>query len=96
MSIGTSVSTGVNCEWADPTWGSKPACVDNIIQDSTIRSSKVGVYMDQGTTRTIVRRVTFIGETRAAIVDYLGVSNSYSGNDYSGLPAGAVPVSTAH
>ena len=96
MSIGTSVSTGVNCEWADPTWGSKPACVTNVIQDSTIRSSYVGVYMDQGTTGTTVRRVTFIGETRAAIVDYLGVNNSYSGNDYSGLAAGAVPVSTAH
>ena len=66
------------------------------IQDSTIRSSYVGVYMDQGTTGTTVRRVTFIGETRAAIVDYLGVNNSYSGNDYSGLAAGAVPVSTAH
>ena len=96
LSIGTSVSTGVNCEWADPTWGSRPACVDNVIQDSTIRSSYAGVFMDQGTTRTTVRRVTFIGQTKAAIVDYLGINNAYSGNDYSGIAPGAVPISYTH
>jgi hypothetical protein len=96
MSIGTGVSTGVNCEWADPTWGSRPACVDNVIQDSTIRSSYAGVFLDQGTTRTTVRRVTFIGQTKAAIVDYLGINNAYSGNDYSGIAPGAVSVSFTH
>jgi len=96
MRVGSAVSTGVNCEWADPTWGSLPACVDNIIQDSTIGSSYVGVYMDLGTTRTTVQRVTFVSQTKAAIVDYQGVNNTYSGNDYTGIAAGAVPVSYSH
>ena len=96
MSVGTNVATGVNCEWADPLTGTKPACVNDVIQDSTIASSKVGVFLDQGTTQTTVRRVVFRNQWWAAIGDYLGVNNTYYDNDYSGIDAGAVPVSTAH
>jgi hypothetical protein len=93
MNIGPSVTTGVVCEWADPGWGSRPACVDNVIQDSTIASSRVGVVLDEGTTRTTVRRVKFIGQAKSGIMDYRGINNSYSANDYTGILPGAVPVS---
>jgi len=96
MTVGTNVATGVNCEWADPLTGTQPACVDDVIQDSTIASYKAGVFLDQGTTRTTVRRVVFRNQSWAAIGDYLGINNTYYGNDYSGIDAGAVPVSTAH
>jgi hypothetical protein len=96
MRVGASVSTGVNCEWADPLTGGKPACVDNVIQDSTIASFKVGVFLDAGTTRTTVRRVTFLNQWWAAIGDYLGINNAYYDNNYSGIAAGAVAVSTGH
>jgi hypothetical protein len=96
MRVGTSVRTGVNCEWADPLTGGKAACVDNVIQDSTIASSLVGVYLDEGTTRTTVRRVKFLNQSWAAIGDYKGVDNSYYDNDFSGIDAGAVGVSLGH
>jgi hypothetical protein len=92
MRIGSNVWTGVFCEWADPLWGSKPACSDNVIQDSTIASASVGVYLDQGTTRTTVRRVKFIGTAAAAIKDHLGIDNAFYDNDYFGIAAGSVPV----
>jgi len=96
MRVGTNVVTGVNCEWADPLAGGLPACVNDVIQDSTIASSKVGVNLDQGTTQTTVRRVVFQNQSWAAIGDYQGVNNAYYGNDYSGIDAGAMTVSTAH
>lgn len=96
MRVGTSVSTGVNCEWADPLTGGKPACVDAVIQDSTIASSKVGVFLDEGTTRTTVRRVTFLNQWWAAIGDYRGINNAYYDNDYSGVDAGALAISYLH
>jgi hypothetical protein len=92
MRIGPGIKTGVVCEWADPGWGYKPACVDNVFQDSTFYSWSVGIYMDEGTTRTAVRRVTFIGQQSAAIVDYKGIGNTYIGNDYTQIAPGAVPV----
>ena len=96
LHVGTGVRTGVNCEWADPAWGGKPASVDNVIQDSLIESSYVGVYMDEGTTHTTVQNTTFRGQTGAAIDDYKGIGNSYTGNDYTGVSAGGVAISTAH
>src|SRR5207253_657287 len=77
MDIGPAVRTGVVCEWADPGWGSRPACTDNVIQDSTIASSRIGVVLDEGTTRTTVRRVKFIGQAVSGILDYRGVNNAY-------------------
>lgn len=45
-----------------------------------------------------VRTTRFSEQRRAAIRDYLGVGNGYAGtgNDYTGILPGAVPVSTDH
>jgi hypothetical protein len=96
MHIGPNVGLGVICEWADPGWGSQPACVDDIIQDSTVASTDIGVGLDQGTTRTTIRRVTFIGQRLAGIVDFAGIDNAYYDNEYSGIAPGAVPISYDH
>jgi hypothetical protein len=92
MRIGPAVLHGLVCEWADPSWGSRPGCTDDIIQDSTVMSSDVGVLLDDGTTRTTVRRVKFIGQARAAIYDPRGIGNAYYENDYSEIDASAVPI----
>jgi hypothetical protein len=96
LHVGSGVRTGVNCEWDDPSWGSKPASVDNLIENSVIQANRVGVYMDEGTTGTVVKNSTFKGESAAAIVDYKGVGNRYSGNNYSGIAKSAVAVSKSH
>ena len=94
MRIGPNVTAGVNCEWDYGT--GTPGSVDNIIQDSVIQSRVAGVNMDDGTIRTTVRRVKFIGQSWAAIGNYRGVNNAYYDLDYSGIAAGAVPVSLDH
>jgi hypothetical protein len=96
LHVGRSVRTGINCEWADPATGGKPASVDNLIEDSLIESYAKGVMFDEGTTRTTVQRTTFRNQTIAAIVDYKGIENSYTDNDYTGIAAGAVAVTTNH
>ncbi len=73
------------------SWGATYQCC--IVRDGTIESTLIGVSMDLGTARTSVTRVRFVGQGLAAIVDYGGIQNAYSDNDYSGLAAGAVPVS---
>jgi hypothetical protein len=96
MRIGPSLSYGVVCEGTDPNgaaWNGVSASIDNVIQDSTIESGQVGVLMGWATTRTTTRRVTFRSQYVAAITDYLGVNNSYYGNDYSGILPGALAVS---
>lgn len=94
--IGSGVRTGFNCEWADPAWQGKPGSVDNVIEDGVIESSRAGVYMDEGTTRTVVRRVTFRGQSWAAVGDYKGIGNTYAANDYDGIDAGAVALTKRH
>ncbi|MGH3049806.1 MAG: hypothetical protein ACRDLK_06580 [Gaiellaceae bacterium] len=96
LQVGHGVKTGVNCEWADPAWGGVPACDGDTIQDSAFDTSDVGVYLDEGTKDTVVRRCSFTGQSFAAIGNYKGDGNSFSGNDYSGLGAGVPGVSTAH
>ncbi|MGH3116365.1 MAG: hypothetical protein ACRDQ2_04510 [Gaiellales bacterium] len=93
MHVGSNVRRGILCEWADPAWGSKPGCVDDVIQDSTFMSHEVGVQLNPGTTRTIVRRIKFIGQTIAALNDAGGINNSYSENDYSQIAPSAVAIS---
>jgi hypothetical protein len=56
----------------------------------------VGVYLDQGTTRTIVRHCVFVGQDWAGIGDFRGVDNQYYDNNFDGLAPGAVPVSYEH
>ncbi len=78
---------GINMEWNDPSWGGTAASVDNVFEDGTVSNGKVGAYMQPGTTRTTVRRVTFTGQTFSAINDWDGVQNAYYQNVYS-LSAG--------
>jgi len=94
--IGTHVRNGVNCEWAAPAYGGKPASVRNVFRDSVLESFGTGVFLDQGTRSTSIVNSTFRGQKTAAIVDFRGRGNSYSGNDYSGISPSAVPVSHDH
>jgi hypothetical protein len=83
--IGQRVEVGVNAEWDDPSWGGRPASVDNVIENSRFASSLAGVYLDQGTTRTTVRRSTFAGQSWGAIGDYRGDGNAAYDNTYRGV-----------
>ena len=67
-----------------------------MIEDSRFESSLAGVYLDEGTTRTTVRRSTFSGQSWAAIGDYLGRRNRFYGNDFSRIGAGAQAVRHDH
>jgi hypothetical protein len=96
LRVGPNVSRGVNAEWSNRALGQKPASVDNVIQNAHFRTTHVGVYLDQGTTRTLVRRCVFVGQSWAAIGDYLGVDNRYYDNDFDGIAASAVSVSHDH
>ena len=92
LHIRPSVRTGIVAEWADPAWNSEPASVDNVIEDSRFESWLAGVFLDEGTTRTTVRRSTFANQRWAAIGDYRGVGNAYYGNDYRRIAPGASAV----
>jgi hypothetical protein len=94
--VGSRVRVGLTAEWADPDWGGIPGSIDNVIQDSRFESWLAGVYLDEGTTRTIIRRSTFVGQRWAAIGDYEGVDNAYYENDYREIARGAVPVTREH
>jgi hypothetical protein len=96
LHIGRRVRTGINAEWADPNSNGGPASVDNVVQKSRIESWLAGVYLDEGTTRTVIRGTTFVGQRWAAIGDYKGVGNTYYGNDYRQIAPGARPVRTTH
>jgi hypothetical protein len=85
LRIGSHVEVGVTAEWDDPAWGGRPASVDNVIENSRFASSVVGVYLDEGTTRTTVRRSTFGGQSWAAIGDYRGNGNAAYANTYRGV-----------
>jgi hypothetical protein len=96
LRVGPNVGRGVNAEWSNVSLGQRPASEENLIQDGYFRTTDVGVYLDQGTTRTLVRRSVFVGQSWAAIGDYLGRDNGYYENDFSGIRASAVPVSHDH
>jgi hypothetical protein len=96
LRVGPSVQRGVNAEWADPAWGGRPASVGNLFRDSTFRTRVVGIFLDQGTTRTNVVGCTFAGQSWAGIGNYLGLDNRFQGNDFRGLLPGALPISLAH
>jgi hypothetical protein len=93
LRIGPGVTRGVNAEWDNPAVGGKPASTDNVIEGARIQTTHVGVYLDQGTTRTTVRRCVFVGQNWAAIGDYKGVDNSYYDNNFKGIDPGAAAVS---
>jgi hypothetical protein len=94
--IGPNVSRGINAEWANPDRGGRPASTDNVIRDSYFSTVLVGVYLDDGTTRTSILRSKFVGQRWAAIGDYRGIDNRYDENDFRGIAADAVPVSYEH
>ena len=95
---GPNVDRGLTCEWADPAWGSRAACSDNVIENSYFDTRVIGVYLDQGTIRTTVRNSTFVHQRCGAIGNYAGVGNLWdtTGNDYGSIAAGAVAVYTHH
>jgi hypothetical protein len=94
--VGSAVRVGLAAEWADPGWGGLPASVDNVVHSSRFESWLAGVYLDEGTTRTVIRGSTFAGQRWAAIADYRGIGNAFVGNDYRGIAPGAVAVTRAH
>jgi hypothetical protein len=96
LRIGSDVRIGILAEWAGPEWGGRPASVGNVIEDSAFASTVAGVYLDEGSTRTTVRRSAFSGQTWAAIGDYRGIGNAFYDNDYAGIAAGAQTVSRDH
>jgi hypothetical protein len=96
LRVGDQVRIGFLTEWADPAAGGRAASVDNVIEDSWFGSWLVGVYLDAGTTRTTVRRSTFVNQRWAAIGDYQGVGNTYYANNYEGIARDAAEVSDEH
>jgi hypothetical protein len=96
LRIGPDVRVGLVAEWADPAWGGRPASVGNVIRDSRFESRLVGVYLDEGTTRTTVRNSTFVNQQWGGIGDFRGRGNRQYANAFSGLAAGAPPVRHDH
>jgi hypothetical protein len=96
LQVGGDVRIGLIAEWADPAVGGGPASVDNVIQDSWFASRLAGVYLDAGTTRTTIRRSTFVNQRWAAIGNYQGRGNAFYGNDYGGIARGASRVTDEH
>jgi hypothetical protein len=96
LRLGPNVSRGVNAEWANRARGGRPASVDNVIRDGYFHTTLVGVYLDEGTTRTVVRNCKFVAQHWAAIGDYKGIDNRYYANDFTGIAPNAVPVSHDH
>jgi hypothetical protein len=96
LRVGAGVRVGLAAEWAAPEWGRRPASVGNVIEDSRFESRLAGVYLDEGTERTTVRRSTFANQEWAAIGDYRGSGNAYYDNDYGGIAPGAEAVSHDH
>jgi hypothetical protein len=96
LRIGRDVRVGLNAEWADPAWDRQPASVDNVIELSRFESRLVGVYLDEGTTRTTVRRSAFANQSWAAIGDYRGNGNAFDANDYSRVDASAADIRRDH
>jgi exopolysaccharide biosynthesis polyprenyl glycosylphosphotransferase len=96
LRVRPSVRTGIVAEWADPAWSGRPASVDNVIEDSLFESWLAGVFLDAGTTRTTVRRSTFVNQRWAAIGDYRGVGNTFYDNDYRRIKPGAAAVAHGH
>jgi hypothetical protein len=96
LRVGPIVDRGVNAEWSNIAVGHKPASSDNVIQNAYFRTKDVGVYLDEGTTRTVVRRSVFESQAWAAIGDYLGRGNTYYDNDFDAIGPTAVPVTHDH
>jgi hypothetical protein len=87
FNLGPNIAEGFVCEW---NYGSGPgACTGSVFQDGTIDSQKAGVFLDLGQVQNTIRRVTFLNQECAAIVDNQGIGNTYLDNVYSGIAPGA-------
>jgi hypothetical protein len=95
---------GFTAEWDDPGWGGVAAAHFTTIRNglidaagSTIPRNQAGIYLDSGTESTTVTGVIFKNQNWAAIGAYRNTgTNTFEGNDYSGLAPGAVPISNDH
>jgi hypothetical protein len=96
LRVGPDVNRGVNAEWSNLAAGRKPASSDNVIDNAYLRTRHVGVYLDEGTTRTVIRRSVFVGQGWAGIGDYLGQGNTYYVNDFDAIGPTAVAVTHDH
>jgi hypothetical protein len=96
LRVGPDVNRGVNAEWSNVAAGQKPASSNNVIENAYFRTRHVGVYLDEGTTRTVVRRCVFVDQNWAAIGDYLGQGNAYYENDFGAIDSTAVEVTHDH
>ena len=96
LRVGPDVDRGVNAEWSNLAAGKKPASSDNVIENAYLNTRHVGVYLDLGTTRTVVRHSVFVGQGWAGIGDYLGQGNTYYVNDFDAIGATAVAVTHDH
>ena len=65
LRIGSDVRIGLLAEWAAPEWGGRPASTGNVIEDSRFETTLAGVYLDEGSTSTTVRRSAFAGQAWA-------------------------------
>lgn len=94
IDVGPNTILGAECEWADPAWQRKPACDGVVFQDATFRSSCAGVWLDEGTRTSTVRRSVFVGQSVAGVVTTRTKGSMYdaSGNDYSQLKPGAKTI----
>ena len=100
----TGASIGFSAEWADPGWGGVAAAHNVTIENGTIDAAgwpgggnTAGVYLDEGSDSTTVTGVVFKNQNWAAIGAYKNVgTNTFTGNDTSGLASRAVPLSTQH
>jgi hypothetical protein len=98
IEAGPDLKVGATCEWADPEWDYKPSCENVIIEDSIFNTQCVGVYFDEGTAGSTVRRSSFSNQKGAGIGDFRGVGNLWdtSGNNYNGIAQSARSISDSH
>lgn len=91
--VGAKVKIGFVGEW---DYGrNKPASIDNVIEDGLIEAMRIGVYLDQGSLRTVVRRVVFRRSRWGGIGFYRSPSCRYEDCTFE-LPKGVQPFRRDH
>ena len=82
-------------QWDDGKPGNE-AGQNNTISDGVIQAKKCGIYADSGTWNETVRNVRFERSTWAGVGFFQNNMSHAQACDFSGLPAGALHVATAH
>ena len=90
FNLGPNLDTGFKCEWngSDGIPGGAGACSNTTYQDGTIRSKRIGVFLGEGSTGNVVRRVQFADQSCSAIAEDHGLQNAYYDNDFAHLGPG--------